>query len=113
MNSPENQKIDQRLQELESQINQTPPSLNAEPGQPLERQQQDDQEIYKTLNKITDWFNGLPSTAKVIVIVVAALVGFSLLRTVFQLVASLFSLAVLGVLLYLVYKFWIAPQPRQ
>lgn len=112
MNSPENQKVDQRLQELESQINQTP-SLNAETGQPLQRQPQDEQEIYRTLNKITDWFKGLPSTAKVIVIVVAALVGFSLLRTVFQLVASLFSLAVLGVLLYLVYKFWIAPQPPQ
>lgn len=54
--------------------------------------------------KTRQWFDGLPSGGKVLVLVLGAIVGFSTLRTVLQLITSIVSLAVLVVVFYGVYK---------
>ncbi|MEC4984903.1 MAG: hypothetical protein SAJ37_04190 [Oscillatoria sp. PMC 1068.18] len=113
MNSQENQNWQQKLQELEKEVNQdysSPTSYNSEPGKPLQTQSETSADFSDAIAKLQNWFASLPTAGKVAVVAIAAIVGFSLLRTVLQLVASLISLAILGVVLYLLYKFFIAPQ---
>jgi len=111
MNSPEKQDLDRRLQELETQINQPSiPLIETQPAQPLQTSSQKAPDIESVFKQAQNWFNGLSPVAKGIVLVGGVMVGFVLLRTILQLVASLLSLAVLGVLLYLGYKFWLARQ---
>jgi hypothetical protein len=109
MNPQENRDQERRLQELGAQLDKERllSSGETQPDQPFTLNRSSAELV---LNQVVNWFNSLPSAGKVAVVVVAAFVGFSLLRTVFQLVASLISLAILGVILYLVYKFLITPQ---
>jgi negative regulator of sigma E activity len=111
MNPQENRDYERRLQELEIELDksQTHPSIDDRIAQPLQRQVNNQPEK-SVLNQVANWFNSLPRGAKVAVVIIATLVGFSILRSVLQLVASLFSLAILGVILYLVYKFFVTPK---
>lgn len=111
MNPQENRDYDRQLQELEAQIEKDRAlnSVDTTPGQPLTRDASDSQ-LQSVLKQVASWFNRLPTPGKVAVVIVAAIVGFSVLRSVFQLVASLISLAILGVVLYLVYKFFVTPK---
>jgi hypothetical protein len=65
------------------------------------------------LNKVVNWYNSLPTPGKVAVLAIALLFGLSLLQTLFQLVTSLIGLAILGGILYLVYKFFMTSQSSQ
>jgi hypothetical protein len=56
------------------------------------------------------WFNAIPSSGKLLAIAGGGILGLSLMKTVYQLVNSLISLSFLGVILYLVYRFWISPK---
>jgi uncharacterized membrane protein len=111
MNPQENREYENRLQDLERELekDQSLRSLETTPGQPVQRHVNDSQ-AKSVLNQVATWFNRLPSTGKVAVVIIAAIVGFSLLRSVLQLVASLISLAILGGILYLVYKFFVTPR---
>ncbi|PSO86419.1 MAG: hypothetical protein BRC45_02875 [Cyanobacteria bacterium QS_5_48_63] len=113
--APENhQDWSRRLQELEKEINQaSSPVNNTEPGQPLQRHNNTSQSIKSTFNQVRDWFNGIPKLGKLAVVAIGVVVGFSLLRTVLQLVSSLFTLAIVGVALYFVYKLFIASNYSQ
>jgi len=115
MNPQENRDYDRRLQELETELEKDQPLLSPEtqPRQLEERPVNDSQPEKSVLNQVVNWFNSLPSAGKVAVVAIAAILGFSLLRSVLQLVASLISLTILGVLLYLVYKFFVAPRSSQ
>ncbi|NET91193.1 MAG: hypothetical protein F6K45_24390 [Kamptonema sp. SIO1D9] len=113
MNSQDNQDWQRKLQELEKEVNRdysSRQSYNPEPGKPLQHHSETSPDLSGFITELRNWFNSLPTAGKVAVVAVAAIVGFSLLRTVLQLVASLISLAILGVVLYLLYKFFIAPQ---
>jgi len=55
------------------------------------------------LEMTRDWFKNLSKTGKVIVGISAVWLGFSALNTVFHLISSLLSLAILGVIVYFVY----------
>lgn len=112
MNPQENQDYNRRLQELEKELerNQHQPVGEPRSNQPLQRRASDLQANGLMFKRIANWFNSLPKAGKVTVVIIAALVGFSLLRSVLQLVTSLISLALLGAILYLVYKFFVAPQ---
>ncbi len=112
MNSKENRDDERRLQELEMELdkNQSPPSIGDRTEQPLQRQVNNSQPEKSVLNQVANWFNSLPRGGKVAVAIIATLVGFSILRSVLQLVASLISLAIVGVVVYLVYKFFVTPQ---
>jgi hypothetical protein len=111
MNPQENRDYARRLQELETELerDQPLPSVDTQPGQPLQRNVNNSQTT-SVLHQVANRFNSLPSAGKVAVVIIAAIVGFSVLRSVLQLVAALISLAILGVILYLVYKFFVKPQ---
>jgi hypothetical protein len=112
MNPQENRDYEQRLQELEAELDQdqTLPSVSNQAGQPLQPLIRQSQSEKSVLKQVTNWFNNLPSPGKVAVVVVTVLISFSVLRSVLQLVASLISLAILGAIVYLVYKFFVTPQ---
>ncbi len=102
MNTEESeQDLERRLQELEVSTRptnahpvttQTPTSSNAVAG----------------LNQITGLFKSLPSAGKLIVVGVGIIVGFAILKSLLSLVAALFSLAFLGLGVYLTYQFLVA-----
>ena len=110
MNPQENRDYERRLQELEAELNKDKPLSSVEIPfwQPLERYINRTQ-VESIRNRVVNWFNSLPNPGKVAVVAIAAIVGVSLFLSVLQLVASLISLAILGVILYLVYKFFVTP----
>jgi hypothetical protein len=111
MNPQENQDYARKLQELEAELDkdQPLPSVGTPLWQPLERYINRSQ-VEAIRNRVVNWFNSLPTPGKVAVVAMAAIVGVSLFLSLLQLVASLISLAILGVILYLVYKFFVTPQ---
>ena len=112
MNPPENRDNERRLQELEMELEKERlPSVDTQTGQPPSLSLNRALQLTPVFQKVANWFNSLPSFGKVAVVIIAVLIGFSILRTVLQLVASLISLALIGVILYLVYKFFVTPQP--
>ena len=56
------------------------------------------------------WFKTIPSSGKLVAIAVGGFLGLSLIKTVYQLITSLVSLSILGIILYLAYRFWISPK---
>lgn len=110
MNPQENQDQQRRLQELEKEINQENlQAVGTRIGQQLQASLNSAQRS-PVFNQVANWFNSLPSVAKVAVAIVAALMGISLLSSIMKLVAAVISLAILGVILYLGYKYLILPQ---
>ncbi len=111
MNPQDNRDYDRTLQELKAKLNKNQLSslfakhLGQWIGRYINRSQ-----VESVLNPVANWFNSLPTLGKVAVVTIAVLVGSSLLFTVIQLIASLISLAILGVILYLVYKFFVTSQ---
>lgn len=104
MNTEESESEQQRrqLEKLEIEIN-TPP--NAQPVASEHRKVQAQSATSSNLNKFISLFKALPSAGKIIVVGVGVIVGFAILRTLLNLVASLFSLAFLGLLVYGIYQF--------
>ncbi len=105
MNTEESeQDLQRRLQELESLptnahpvTTQAPTSNNAVAG----------------LNQFTSLFKSLPNAGKIIVIGVGTIVGFAILKSLLSLVATLFSLAFLGLIVYFGYQFLVAQKTKK
>lgn len=111
MNPQENQDQQRRLQELEKEINQENlKAVGTKLGTQLQEKLNSSPQLSSTFNQVANWFKSLPSVAKVAVAIVAALMGISLLSSIMKLVAAVISLAILGVILYLGYKYLIVPQ---
>ena len=120
MNPPENQNWQRRLQELEKEINQSTfrqtenstenPHPTSKPKDWEQVSGNTTQILQIRLNQIKTWFNNLPRGGQLAVGALGVIVGFSVVNTVLKLVASLVSIAVLAGLIYLFYKFFIAPQ---
>lgn len=110
MNPEEKRETERKLEALEAEINPTSPLAIEPPGQPIEPSNQFSWK--EVLSRLTEGFNDLPTPGKAIAVVVAIGIAFSLLRTVLQLVTALISLAILGVVVYFVYKFFIAPRSK-
>lgn len=114
MKPADNSNWQQRLQELEVEVNQTTPSPEVKFSVPAPLKAITDSAQYQNLiDRLLPWFSNLSKSSKVIVAVVGALVAFVVLRSVLQLVAAAASLAILGIILYLVYRFLIAPKSTE
>ncbi len=55
------------------------------------------------------WFHSIPASGKLLAIAGGGLLSLTLIKTVFQLITSLITLSIFGIILYLVYRFWILP----
>lgn len=101
MNTEENeQDLKSRLRELEVS---TPTNVY-----PATIQTSTSKESSEELNKFINLFKSLSSTGKIIAVSVATIVGFAVLKSLVSLVATLFSLAFLGLVVYFVYQFLVA-----
>ena len=60
--------------------------------------------------QLLTWFNGIPASGKLLAIAGGGLLSLTLIKTVFQLITSLITLSVFGIILYLGYRFWILPK---
>lgn len=106
MNSDQSDReLQNRLEQLEIEIN-TP--ANPQPIASGERnnvQAQKSTAVSSSVNKFISLFKSLPNAGKIVAVGVGVIVGFAILRTLLNLVASLFSLAFLGLLVYGMYQF--------
>lgn len=106
MNPQPDRDSERRQKKLDAQLNQTyvpPPAVPQQqlPQKPLAT---GFESVQSPLNRFINWFNGLSSFGKLIVIGVAATVSLAILRAVLTLVVSVISLALLGVILYFLYQ---------
>ena len=108
MNPQPDQDLERRLQKLEVEINQTPPSppVLQPPEQILQPPTDTSKSVQTPLKQFTNWFNGLSTFGKLIAIGVTALLSLAILQVVLKLVTTAISLAILGVILYLIYQFF-------
>lgn len=106
MNPQPDQDLERRQQKLEAELNQTYVPSPAVPQQQLPQKPLTigPESAQSPLNRFINWFNGLSSSRKLIVIGVAAIVGLAIFRAVLTLVVSVISLALLGVILYFLYQ---------
>ena len=107
MNPQPEEDLQQRLQRLEAEIN----SGTVESGKPKEARQKSQSnffnlKLYFTRSQL--WFNSLSGTGKLVAIGVTVLLGLAMLQAVLKLVTSAISLAVLALLVYVGYKFFVS-----
>ncbi|MBD2042317.1 hypothetical protein [Microcoleus sp. FACHB-672] len=102
--SEEAQRLERQMQKLEVEVNQQ---------QPLQTHFEASPAIQSLYTQFLSWYQRLPQIGQVAVIGGGILIGLSALSIVFQLIRLAFSLAVLGVILYLGYKFFLVPQSSQ
>lgn len=101
MNPEDHRRLERQLENLEAELNQ----------QKLQQSSFDtSQSIQSLYSQFIIWYQGLTRVGQVAVIVGGALIGLSLVSTVVKLISLALNLAVLGVIVYVAYKFFLAPQ---
>jgi hypothetical protein len=66
--------------------------------------------LQRSYQQFLAWFNNIPASGKLLAIAGGGLLSLTLIKTVFQLISSLITLSIFGIILYLVYRFWILPK---
>ncbi len=108
MNPQREEDLQRRLDKLEAEINSSPEVVPQSP----EEQKQTPEFSFANLNfqleRFRVWFGSLSTAKKLVFSGVAVLLGLAIVQTVFKLVASVISLALLAVLVYVGYKFFVS-----
>lgn len=108
MNPQPEEDLQRRLQNLEAEINSRSGGVSQssqQTGKPSPSRFSN----YKVyITRFVTWFQNLTTVKKLIVAVSGFLVGFAILQAVFKLVTAVISLAVLGILVYVGYKFFVS-----
>ena len=114
MNSSDNQDWQRRLEELEVEVNQSTASNTQQKTETVHPYVEitDTSSVSNWLNTVKDWFNGLAPIGQVAVGIIAIMLGFSVLNIFLKVISSLISVAVLGGLVYLGYKFIVAESSK-
>jgi hypothetical protein len=117
MTSPNNRDWQRRLEEIEQEINQSSSdssdsSVNQTEPMKSANSIELPPQIQAWLDQIKQWFNVLPPVGKLAVAGVGAFAALTLLSTVLKIVSSLVSIAVMSVVLYLAYRFFIASSSK-
>ena len=107
MNSSDKQDWQRRLEELEVEVNQSTSSNSERQTETVHPHVEIDQaqSISSWLNSSRDWFNSLAPIGQVAVGIVGIMLGFSVLNIFLKVISSLVSVAILGGLIYLGYKY--------
>jgi hypothetical protein len=121
MTSPEPQNWQRRIQELKSNFVRVASALPNRSVSGSEHLNQIDVDapgfgidgLQHSYRQFLSWFSSIPASGKLLAIAGGGLLGLSLIKTVFQLISSLITLSVFGIILYLVYRFWILPKNNE
>jgi hypothetical protein len=110
MNSQDNRDWQRRLEEIEQEINQTSKTSSANQTEPVKTEVDIEirQKIEMWLNNLKEWFSVLPTVGKIAVGGLGAIAALSVFGAVLKIVSSLVSIAIMSVVLYFAYKFFIA-----
>ena len=100
MNPQEPKNWQRQLEELQAKLKRQ---------QPLQANPEITHSIETLYNQFLSWFRGLPKGGRVTVLAVGAIMGLTVLKSILDLLTLSISLAFFGGLLYLAYKFLIAP----
>lgn len=106
-NSQQSQTTDQdnvqrKLEELEAEVYQT----TKEPtNDEMESESGISEQIADGMKTIRIWFDNLPQAGKIVVGVAGILMGFSVLNFLLHMIKNLISIAILGLILYGLYKY--------
>ncbi|KAF3886174.1 MULTISPECIES: hypothetical protein [Nostocales] len=107
MNPQPNDDLQRRLEKLEAEINS--PSGMTSQSQAANSQPNKVLSFFSYhTSRVLAWYKTQSGIKKIIVLGVGFLLAFSLLQAVFKLVAAVISLAVLSILVYVGYKFFIS-----
>jgi hypothetical protein len=106
---------EKRLQELEAEVNassqqqeKTTEQDSVSPSSPVGSESgQFSRRVQGVVLQVRRWFDQLPIFGKVIVGAAAVGISLSLLKTVFQLITSVLTLAIIGALGYVAYQVFI------
>ncbi|MBD2386972.1 hypothetical protein [Cylindrospermum sp. FACHB-282] len=107
MNPQREEDLQRRLEKLEGEIKSSSVKFTEPEGQ-TQTTQSGFAKLNWHLERSRLWFNTLSGVKKLAVGGVAVLLSIVMLQTVFKLVASVISLALLAVLVYLGYKFFVS-----
>jgi hypothetical protein len=118
MTSPEPQNWQRRIQDLKVDIDaakQTIFDRSTAESEPLNQVDVDYSNfgmegLQRSYQQFLAWFNEIPSSGKLLAIAGGGLLSLTLIKTVFQLISSLVTLSIFGIIIYLAYRFWIAPK---
>ncbi len=115
MNSSDNQDWQRRLEELETEVNQNISSTVQEQTETVypKVEIENIDSLSGWLNSARDWFNSLAPIGQVAVGVIVIMLGFSVLNIFLKVISSLISVAILGGLLYLGYKYIFAESSKK
>lgn len=105
MNPQRDEDLQRRLNKLEAEINSSPEVV---PQPQKQKPQFGFANLNLQLERFQLWFNSLSGTKKLVVSGVTVLVGLAMLQTVFKLIASVITLALLAALVYVGYKFFVS-----
>jgi len=107
MNPQPEEELLRRLQRLESEINSSDPIPGTRETKTRIPQTAGNKSNFY-VEKIRIWLNSLSGMKKLAATGVILLLSFWILQSVFKLVASIISLALLAALVYLGYKFFVS-----
>lgn len=107
MNPETDKDLQRRLQKLEKEIN-SPSVKVARPEEPRQTSQSSFPDFNSHLTRLRSWFDGLSGTKKLVALGLTAILSFAMVQAVLKLVASVISLALLAVLVYVGYKFFVS-----
>lgn len=107
MNPQRDEDLQRRLDKLEAEIKSGTAEVE-QPKQPKQTVPFNWLNLNAQITKLRLWFDGLSGTSKLIFGGVAVLLGLAIAQTLLKLVASAISLAVLAVLVYVGYKFFVS-----
>ncbi|RCJ26224.1 hypothetical protein A6770_26415 [Nostoc minutum NIES-26] len=107
MNYQPEEDLQRRLQKLEAEINSSSKEVG-QPQAPNKTSQSSFSNLKSHFTRSQLWFDNLSGISKVVFVSVALLLGFAMVQAVLKLVASAISLAVLALLVYVGYKFFVS-----
>ena len=114
MDSSDKQNWQRRLEELEVEIDQNAASNTKEQTETVKPHVEiaNNSSVSSWLNSARDWFNGLAPIGQVAVGILGVMIGFSLLGALIKVVSSVISIAIVGGLIYLGYKYLFAESSK-
>lgn len=112
MNPQPDEDLQQRLRKLEAEIDSS--SGGKTKSQQVEQSSVPNfSSVNSQLQQLSNWFNSLSGTGKVVAGSVGVLLGLAVVQAVFKFVASAISLALLAGLVYFGYKFIVSSSSRR
>ncbi|MGL6339415.1 MAG: hypothetical protein ACRC80_09780 [Waterburya sp.] len=101
--------LKKKLEEMEAEINQKTAATSSESNQKSvfpEFELNPSPQVQSWINTSRTWFNSLPKVGKAAVALGTVWLGFSILGAIVHVVSSLVSVAIVGLILYVGYRWF-------